>query len=118
MGAGIYEDNLDLVVSACSDASEDGEDQLQEEGVGWMVLPAVVHQGNISLYKMNSKNLSEMFFWGGYFDKQWQQPQKMDIYYLAVDKLPSEGVEVAPKWSLVFNGCHISQGHVWNPVYS
>ena len=66
MGAGIYEDNLDLVVSACSDASEDGEDQLQEEGVGWMVLPAVVHQGNISLYKINSKNLSERFF-GGVF---------------------------------------------------
>ena len=102
---------------SCGDASEDGKDQLQEEGVGWMVLPAVVDQGNISLYKINSKNLSE-FFLGGYFDKQQQQPQKMGIYYLAVDKLPSEGVEIAPKWSLVCNGCHISQGHVWNPVYS
>ena len=61
-----------------------------------MVLPAVVDQGNISLYKINSKNLSE-FFLGGYFDKQQQQPQKMGIYYLAVDKLPSEGVEIAPK---------------------
>ena len=64
------------MVSACSDASEDGEDQLQEEGVGWMVLPAVVHQGNISLYKMNSKNLSEMFFGGGILTNNDNNPKK------------------------------------------
>ena len=79
MGAGIYEDNLDLVVSACSDASEDGEDQLQEEGVGWMVLPAVVHQGNVSLYKINGKNLSEMFFWFSSFSISFYMVRKMII---------------------------------------
>ena len=53
MGAGIYDDNLDLVVSACSDASEDWEDKLKEEGVCVMVLPFTVDQGNVSLYKLN-----------------------------------------------------------------
>ena len=51
LGACINDHNLDLVVSACSDASEDGEDELKEEGVGHVVVPVAINQGNVDMFK-------------------------------------------------------------------
>ena len=51
LGACINDHNLDLVVSACSDASEDGEDELKEEGVG--------HQGGVKNPKVGKEKMDK-----------------------------------------------------------